>query len=213
MSTSFELTCGNQSAQASNRSQLPSMNRIYLSVLGIGEDSDHATIEEKDIQISLPIWRLPTEILSEIFLYCLPEDEYLLPKSVLGLAPMLLTTICRRWREFAVNLPGLWCSLQLASRVDFQHKALGYDSWLKRSQGCPLSLRIDCSGDLSELRHLLQPYIQQITSLTLYFSNCNEPFMIEDFHSLKELTIYNILPNNNPNRNININLSLSRIAD
>lgn len=124
---------------------------------------------------------------------------------------MLLTTICRRWRELAVNLPGLWCSLQLASHVDFQRKALGYDSWLKRSQGCPLSLRIGCSGDLSELRHLLQPYIQQITSLTLYFSNCNEPFMIEDFHSLKKLTIHNSPPNHDPNRNININLSLSKL--
>ncbi|KAG2352740.1 hypothetical protein BDR07DRAFT_1223717, partial [Suillus spraguei] len=45
--------------------------------------------------------RLPTEILSHIFMYCLPEDKYLSPAS--KLAPVLLTRICRRWRDVAVS--------------------------------------------------------------------------------------------------------------
>jgi hypothetical protein len=155
------------------------------------------SVEEKAIiiqsnmsprRISSAIWRLPTEILSEIFLYCLPQDQHLLPKP--ELAPLVLTTICRRWKEVAVGFPMLWCTLQLeVDRDNWQQKALCYDSWLKRSRGCPLSLRIVCKGDLSELRNLLQPYIPQISSLVLVLSNYDSPFMMDDFHALKELTI------------------------
>ncbi|KAG1740806.1 uncharacterized protein EDB91DRAFT_1004775, partial [Suillus paluster] len=55
------------------------------------------------------LWRLPTEVLSHIFIFCLPEVKYLSPAS--KLAPMLLTRICQRWREVAVGMPSLWCML------------------------------------------------------------------------------------------------------
>ncbi|KAG1777001.1 hypothetical protein EV702DRAFT_930874, partial [Suillus placidus] len=41
-----------------------------------------------------PLWRLPTEVLSHIFVHCLPEDKYLSPAS--KLTPVLLTRICRQ---------------------------------------------------------------------------------------------------------------------
>ncbi|KAG1886174.1 hypothetical protein F4604DRAFT_65171 [Suillus subluteus] len=149
---------------------------------------------------SLPslISRLPTEILSEIFLYCLPEDEDLVYAS--KQAPMLLTKICRRWREIAVGLPRLWCSLKVdfwyedwktrvSSHADWQMRAFGYDSWLKRSRGRPLSLRLECGNDWSELQRLLQPYVQQVSSLSLGFISRDGPFRIEDFQALKDLTV------------------------
>ncbi|KAG1738955.1 hypothetical protein EDB19DRAFT_1593863, partial [Suillus lakei] len=52
------------------------------------------------------LWSFPTEILSLIFVHCLPETEHLLPSS--KLAPMLLTRICRRWRDVAVGMSSLW---------------------------------------------------------------------------------------------------------
>ncbi|KAG1868306.1 hypothetical protein DFJ58DRAFT_99336 [Suillus subalutaceus] len=137
---------------------------------------------------SSPISHLPTEILSEIFLYCLPEDEHLVHAS--RQAPILLTKICRRWREVAVGLPMLWCRLQLeVGYDDWQQRAFCYDFWLKRSGGCLLSLRLKTRTDWSEPRSLLQPYVQQISSLSLDFLSCDSPFMMEDFHALKELTI------------------------
>jgi hypothetical protein len=137
---------------------------------------------------SSAICRLPTETLSQIFMFCLPQDQHLSPKP--GLAPVLLTTICRQWREIAIGFPKLWCMLQLqVDRADWQQRALCYDTWLKRSRGCPLSLRIMCHGDSSELRNVLQPHIQNISSLTLDFSNFDKPFMVDDLHALKELTI------------------------
>ncbi|KAG2044629.1 hypothetical protein BDR03DRAFT_995811 [Suillus americanus] len=138
-------------------------------------------------QFSSSIWRLPTEILSEIFLYCLPVPDDVLPSPIR--APVLLTGICRRWREVAVNFPSLWCTLQLVADDDWYRRARFYDSWLKRSGGLPLSLTLECLSDLSGPRSLLQEYIPQISSLRIEFFDCNGPFMMEDFHALEELTI------------------------
>ncbi|KAG1814008.1 uncharacterized protein BJ212DRAFT_388439 [Suillus subaureus] len=163
--------------------------------------------------LSSPISRLPTEILSEIFLYCLPEDEHLVYAS--RQAPMLLTRICRRWREVAVGFPKLWCRLQVEfwyegwqerTIRDWETRAFGYDSWLKRSGGRPVSLRLECGTDWSKLQSLLQPYAQQVSSLLLGFISCDGPFMMEDFHALKELTIRQYICND-PARAVNCSLS------
>ncbi|KAG1886168.1 hypothetical protein F4604DRAFT_1675824 [Suillus subluteus] len=164
---------------------------------------------------SSPIWRLPNEILSEIFLYCLPEDDDLVCGS--RQAPISLTRICRRWREVAVSLPMLWCTLQLEFRQnawqdrafrsdDWQTRAFAYNSWLERSGTYPLSLRLKCRTGWSEPRSLLQPYTQRITSLSLEFLSCHGPFMMEDFHALKELTIRKYV-RDDPARAINRSLS------
>ncbi|KAG2350968.1 hypothetical protein BDR05DRAFT_840418, partial [Suillus weaverae] len=57
-------------------------------------------------RLASALWRLPTEVLSCIFMYCLLEDKYLSPVS--NLAPVLLTRICRQWRDVAVGTPCLW---------------------------------------------------------------------------------------------------------
>ncbi|KAG2358733.1 hypothetical protein BDR07DRAFT_260272 [Suillus spraguei] len=153
----------------------------------IEENVDIVQSNTLDTRFSSPIRRLPTEILAEIFKYCLPDDEHLAPAS--RLAPILLTTVCRRWREIAVSLPILWCRLQLD---DWQKSAVGYDSWLRRSAECPLSLKIEYSGNWSELREFLQPYMPQTSILILDFYPCTATnfVMMEDFHALKELTIH-----------------------
>ncbi|KIK45509.1 hypothetical protein CY34DRAFT_801590 [Suillus luteus UH-Slu-Lm8-n1] len=100
----------------------------------------------------------------------------------------------------------LWCMLQLeVDRDDWQQRARCYDTWLKNSRGCPLSLRIVCHGDLNEIRNVLQPYVQQISSLTLYFFLYDKPFEMDDFHALKELTI--LQRGNDPARAIDKSLS------
>src|SRR5271163_3010706 len=76
---------------------------------------------------SSPIGRLPTEILIQIFLYCIPEDANWTPAPYL--APMQLTAVCRRWREIAVNMPNLWRRLRLEiGHGDWQQRAFCYDS-------------------------------------------------------------------------------------
>lgn len=143
---------------------------------------------------SSAIRRLPTEILAQIFLYCIPEEEEGEGACTLEphLAPMLLTTVCRRWREVAVDMPSLWRRLRLeVGRGDWQQKAFCYNSCLKRSRGRKLSLTLEChNSDWTELRSLLLPYVDQISTLSLWFSSGAGSFVLADFRALEELNVY-----------------------
>ncbi|KAG2141973.1 hypothetical protein DEU56DRAFT_885244, partial [Suillus clintonianus] len=132
--------------------------------------------------------RLPTETLCNIFVHCLPEDdsEYLSRASNVA----MLTRVCRRWREVSVSMSNLWCRLSVGK--DWQQTAFCYETWLRRSRGRPLSLALDCHTDhWTQLRSLLGPYINQVSSLSLDFSSgANQPeVMIADFFALEKLTI------------------------
>ncbi|KAG1786555.1 uncharacterized protein HD556DRAFT_1414793 [Suillus plorans] len=141
---------------------------------------------------SSPIGRLPTEILAEIFLCCIPEDANWAPAP--DLAPMQLTAVCQRWREIAVNMPNLWRRLRLEiGHGDWQQRAFCYDSYLKRSRGRQLSLTLECdNNNWTELRSLLQPYVDQISSLHVGLSSGTSSFPLvpADFGGLEELAIY-----------------------
>ncbi|KAG2141882.1 hypothetical protein DEU56DRAFT_940342 [Suillus clintonianus] len=143
------------------------------------------------------LWRLPTEILSHIFYLCLPDVprlSMLQPPSPLT-APMLLTGICQQWREVAVGVPGLWRMLSVTvNDHHWQRAVFCYDIFLKRSQGLPLSLALQCSKNHStKLQSLLHPYVKQILSLSI---NCpqvqglDQPeLLLKDLPALQELTI------------------------
>ncbi|KAG1863569.1 hypothetical protein DFJ58DRAFT_773814 [Suillus subalutaceus] len=140
------------------------------------------------------LWRLPTEVLSEIFHHCLTNsDDSELPSDLEVL--MWLTGVCQRWRVVAVGTPSLWCRLSVAPdrRYDWNNEVLYYDLWLKRSRGHPLSLKLYCCKNWhsSELRSFLQPYIHQISSLFINFAfGANQPeLMLTDIPALQELTI------------------------
>ncbi|KAG2125021.1 hypothetical protein DEU56DRAFT_863056 [Suillus clintonianus] len=98
-------------------------------------------------QLVSALWRLPTEFLSHIFVHCLPETSRL-PYASKRLAPVLLTRICRRWREVAVGTSNSRRRLMLQSSEDdnkhWESLAFCYDLWLKRSRGLPLSLEAWC---------------------------------------------------------------------
>ncbi|KAG2358259.1 hypothetical protein BDR07DRAFT_1612016 [Suillus spraguei] len=120
------------------------------------------------------IWRLPNELLSQIFHHCLPDTDPKInrfsPPSGLK-APMLLMGICRRWREVAASTPSLWCRLHLeVDDTDWQRAASCYDSWLKWSQGLPHSLAVRCykNNHSTKLQRLLHPYRNQISSLSIF---------------------------------------------
>ncbi|KAJ7719145.1 hypothetical protein B0H16DRAFT_1255598, partial [Mycena metata] len=49
---------------------------------------------------------IPVEIISQIFLECLPADGRVRPSP--HRAPLLLAQICRRWREIALGTGQLW---------------------------------------------------------------------------------------------------------
>ncbi|KAG2355916.1 hypothetical protein BDR07DRAFT_1340357 [Suillus spraguei] len=143
-----------------------------------------------------PLWRLPTEVLSQIFYHCLPQfsdlNELQLPSKLS--APMLLTRVCRLWREVAVGMPNLWCMLSVeVDDRDWQPVAFCYDSWLKRARGRSLSIRLGfhADGHWSKIQCLLRPYVNQISSLRvdIWYPDHDEPElnMFANFPALEEI--------------------------
>ncbi|KAJ7685686.1 hypothetical protein DFH06DRAFT_48889 [Mycena polygramma] len=84
---------------------------------------------------------LPPEILAEIFMHCLPDDEFVTPDFTT--APLLLCGICRRWGDVALTTPTLWSSLFIDFDTMWQTEAqdaISYQMWLSRARGSPLSI-------------------------------------------------------------------------
>ncbi|ESK88759.1 hypothetical protein Moror_17147 [Moniliophthora roreri MCA 2997] len=100
-----------------------------------------------------PIRRVPSDILREIFVQCLPKDH--LPTHNIHQAPLLLTGICRSWREVAITTPRLWNRIHIVFRypcsppvTDFFRSLMkanteGLDLWLERSGTMPLTLSLN----------------------------------------------------------------------
>ncbi|KAG1852798.1 hypothetical protein DFJ58DRAFT_746062 [Suillus subalutaceus] len=137
--------------------------------------------------------RLPTEVLCHIFIHCLPQTGYMLPNS--KSPPMLLTRICRRWREITTDMPSLWCRLSMdinhATSRNWRQAVFCYDSWFKRTRGRPLSLEIMCiKNDTTDLRTLFQPYVSQISSLKITFDKAVAPeILLNGLPALQELRV------------------------
>lgn len=150
----------------------------------------------KRLPLAFSIWRLPAEVLCHIFDYCLPDTKHLSPTP--DMAPILLTRVCRRWREVAVDMPSLWCRLSIKVFLkDWQHNAFCYDTWLKRSRGRPLSLALQWQEHvLTELQSLLQPYLKHVSSLSiLSLENAEKPALVlRNLSELQQLTIRMVGP-------------------
>jgi len=93
-----------------------------------------------------PSLRLPPEILSEIFIRCLPEGRN--PICSLSDAPLLLGLVCRSWRDVSLSTPHLWSSIHVAFSKSIYvaptmgAKRHGVKAWLDRSGSLPLSFSI-----------------------------------------------------------------------
>ena len=95
---------------------------------------------------------LPEELLREVFLHCLPTDEFVRPRRTS--APLLLCQVCCAWRASAIATPELWASIAVGSHFDklgrFPRVEL-LDLWLERAKNRPLSISFGRYGVDSEL--------------------------------------------------------------
>ncbi|KAJ7855416.1 hypothetical protein B0H13DRAFT_1641933, partial [Mycena leptocephala] len=62
--------------------------------------------QERLAHVEYPVLTLPPEITSRIFLECLPGHGRVIPSP--DAAPLLLSQICRHWRDVALSTCGLW---------------------------------------------------------------------------------------------------------
>ncbi|KAF5310682.1 hypothetical protein D9619_007938 [Psilocybe cf. subviscida] len=89
-----------------------------------------------------PIRRVPDDILQEIFMTCLPFDTNPTLISVKK-APILLTHVCRRWKNLAFSTASLWShfSIPLYSyKPPYIEVIRAVQEWLARSNKCTLNL-------------------------------------------------------------------------
>ncbi|KAJ6610684.1 hypothetical protein B0H10DRAFT_2059096 [Mycena sp. CBHHK59/15] len=91
--------------------------------------------------LTFPVLALPVEITSKIFIECLPDT----PREPSPYyAPLLLSSICKKWRNITLSLPRLWSSWAFSVEDDmsmaFRRSLM--ECWLSRSQNHPLSIRL-----------------------------------------------------------------------
>ncbi|KAJ7659349.1 hypothetical protein DFH06DRAFT_1297437 [Mycena polygramma] len=103
--------------------------------------TEQAFVQERLDSYTYPVLTLPTDIVSEIFINCLPAYplcSYLMSSQS---PPILLSHICHDWREVALATPRLWRAMKFPSRrASFLDQV---DLWLSRSRSCALSIDIN----------------------------------------------------------------------
>lgn len=89
--------------------------------------------------------RLPVELISEIFMHCLPLRHEPSPTKI----PWLLGGICQLWREVALSTPALWSFLAINTtarqKTEAYHRAV--NAWFYRSGNCMISLKLSLEWD------------------------------------------------------------------
>ncbi|KAJ8073934.1 hypothetical protein PM082_012213 [Marasmius tenuissimus] len=122
-----------------------------------------------------PRRRLPAEILASIFVECLPDNELGLCSRSTQDAPLLLTTICRQWREIALSTPKLWNSIHINISLPISFSLLakskvtddnfssflrgrqeGFKAWLDRSGSLPITISL--ATDPQAVYQMENPY-------------------------------------------------------
>ncbi|KAF7337312.1 F-box domain-containing protein [Mycena sanguinolenta] len=112
----------------------------YISAL----ENQLQEVEAKLKVVVYPVLSLPPEITSRIFVECLPGDDV---SPLPAHAPLLLTLVCRRWKDIALSTCQLWSSLRIESFLCEEllvprGTSLRMQTWFSRARERPLSLII-----------------------------------------------------------------------
>ncbi|KDR76337.1 hypothetical protein GALMADRAFT_279474 [Galerina marginata CBS 339.88] len=107
--------------------------------IGPGEPDKYPTLPQPTPTQPSYISLLPPEILTEIFTYCIPAEQFPIPSRVE--APLLLTQVSSHWRTLAISTPDLWAALHINYK-DPTEDISAAEIWLSRSRNKPLSLSI-----------------------------------------------------------------------
>ncbi|KAK6981527.1 F-box domain-containing protein [Favolaschia claudopus] len=110
----------------------------------------------------VPALRLPFELISAIFILCLPLHRRV--RAHPNKAPLNLASICTQWRTIALGTPELWASIFLefsdsygydSSQTDSVVAALTMALWFTRASDHPLSISLLCSPETNLPHDLL----------------------------------------------------------
>ncbi|KAF8150393.1 hypothetical protein K438DRAFT_440815 [Mycena galopus ATCC 62051] len=149
------------STPAADRARLADIDaEISLLELSLSTlRKQRAEVQERLDSYKYPVWTLPNELTSEIFLHTLPVYPNFPPLSGLG-SPTLLAQICHRWREIAVATSELWRAILLDeySVTPFTQQLHLCQIWLARSRSYPLTIQFEAITNAYET-HVLDVII------------------------------------------------------
>ncbi|KAF8173766.1 hypothetical protein K438DRAFT_128834 [Mycena galopus ATCC 62051] len=113
-------------------------------------EAERKVVQKKLQSATYPVLSLPFEVTSEIFLRCLPNlqdsepifnfSRYKLP------TPLLLSQICRDWREIAFKTHRIWVIFRISVQVwtrDPVQCSRQLTKWAERAGTFPLSLMLE----------------------------------------------------------------------
>jgi hypothetical protein len=130
-----------------------------------------------------PARRLLSEIWAEIFLQC-KENTRCTNWPKLDRAPLLLGSVCRRWRTIALSTPRLWASFSLTIDEDYlKSDVLLANTWFSRAGACPLSIAL--GGRFQDSIPMIQPLMQ------VFLLHCERWYHVHlssDSHVLRSLS-------------------------
>ncbi|KAJ7507102.1 hypothetical protein B0H11DRAFT_1849618 [Mycena galericulata] len=147
---------------------------------------EEALLQDRLDAYKYPVLTLPNEIVSEIFIHFLPPYPKCPP--IIGLrSPLLLTLICRKWREIAFSTPALWravgLSFKLRKKERFEQQLRLLEQSLGRSGSSPLSIKLQYRASDGSPSSDLDPLLQTIMS---HSSHCEHLYIpVEFLPSLK----------------------------
>ncbi|KAK7062102.1 hypothetical protein R3P38DRAFT_2833434 [Favolaschia claudopus] len=159
--------------------------------------ADANDLNESTSDSSCPISNLPTEIMVDIFLYCLADDG---ESTYINFQqpPFLLTHVCSRWREISIHMPALWTTFHVEGTI----AALPClpqvaETWTERSRGSILSIRIrtlEMNVDILPTLEVLGRHSPRIRALEIYSPNTKNfsgmhQFIKGDLWSLQNLSL------------------------
>ncbi|KAJ7186735.1 hypothetical protein C8R46DRAFT_278888 [Mycena filopes] len=123
--------------------------------------------------MAYPVLTLPFDVISQIFVYCLPPEEDALPWRTE--APLLLAGICREWRDVALATHDLWNTMHLNLRPHSVPKVDRLlDFWIPRAGNLPLSMSLVFkignteTSRVDSLDRLIGRYSRRWTSIELH---------------------------------------------
>ncbi|KAJ7592507.1 hypothetical protein C8J56DRAFT_478812 [Mycena floridula] len=135
--------------------------------------------------ILAPIRRLPSEVLQEIFVSCLPPGKAVAPSTTV--APLLLGRISRSWRELALSTPPLWASIHVVFPTDDESESFSVqqlyhevEGWITRSgTTCPLTIEVGATGGFMRGNYPTNSPAMQFIELLAGLSHRWSSFKIE----------------------------------
>ncbi|KDR78217.1 hypothetical protein GALMADRAFT_245275 [Galerina marginata CBS 339.88] len=106
-----------------------------------------------------PVWDLPPEILSYIFILCLPRRPPQEIKRSSLKRSFLLSRVNRHWRNVAKRTPQLWTTiyLNLKSFSDEEGHVCMPKIFLERSGACPLSIGVNAKEHSTDILDFIIP--------------------------------------------------------